>query len=104
MGWRVVVRPEAREEMTKTAQWYEAQTEGLGGKFVGEILAVLDGLAENPLLNSRRHAGKDVRWRYPDRFPYRVVYEVDEKDRTVVVAAVVHAARSERHWKKRTGF
>ena len=40
-------------------------------------------------------------WRYPERFPYRVVYEVDEAGQTVKVAAVLHAARHDRHWKKR---
>ena len=40
-------------------------------------------------------------WRYPERFPYRVIYEVDEVGQTVKVAAVLHAARHDRHWKKR---
>jgi hypothetical protein len=52
-------------------------------------------LAENPLLNSRRHPRRNIRWRYPDRFPYRVIYEVSEADHLVVVAAVLQAARSD---------
>ena len=42
-----------------------------------------------------------IRWRYPDRFPYRVIYEVDEEQKIVVIAAVLHAARHDRHWKRR---
>ena len=38
---------------------------------------------------------------YPDRFPYRVIYEVLEEENTVVVAAVLHAARDNRHWRRR---
>jgi mRNA-degrading endonuclease RelE of RelBE toxin-antitoxin system len=39
--------------------------------------------------------------RYTRRFPYRVIYEVIEPENLVIVAAVLHAARHERHWKKR---
>ncbi|MBA3543849.1 MAG: type II toxin-antitoxin system RelE/ParE family toxin, partial [Chthoniobacterales bacterium] len=40
-------------------------------------------------------------WRYPKRFPYRIIYEVIEPENLVVVAAVLHAARHDRHWQKR---
>jgi toxin ParE1/3/4 len=53
------------------------------------------------LLNSRRHPRKNIRWRYPERFPYRVIYEVIEADQMVIVAAVLHAARHDRHWQQR---
>jgi toxin ParE1/3/4 len=44
---------------------------------------------------------RDMRWRYPERFPYRVIYEVLEAGQTVVVTAVLHAAREDRHWQRR---
>ena len=66
-----------------------------------EILVVLDALAHNPLISCRRHASKNIRWRYPERFPYRVIYEVLEHDESVIVAAVLHAARHDRHWRAR---
>jgi len=37
----------------------------------------------------------------PDRFPYRVIYEVAEPEQTVIVAAVLHAARHDREWQRR---
>jgi len=101
MSWQVVVRPEAEEDMAEAAAWYEERQSGLGPEFVHEVILVWDALAENPLLNSRRHSEKDIRWRHPERFPYRVIYEVIEADKTVVVAAVLHAARHDRHWQRR---
>jgi mRNA-degrading endonuclease RelE of RelBE toxin-antitoxin system len=53
------------------------------------------------LLNARRHPRKNIRWRYPERFPYRVIYEIVEREQTVIVAAVLHAARHDRHWQQR---
>lgn len=101
MIWHVVVRPEAGDDMTEAAAWYDTRREGLGAEFREEVIRVFDALADNPFLNARRHPSKDVHWRYPERFPYRVIYEVIEAEYTVVIAAVLHAARHDRQWKRR---
>ena len=87
--------------MAEAAAWYEARQEGLGSEFTEEVIQVWRALGENPILNCRRHPTKNVRWRYPERFPYRIIYEVLEAERKVVVAAVLHAARHDRHWQNR---
>lgn len=102
MNWTVDFRPEVEQDMAEAAAWYEARRPGLGAEFVEEVIRVWHELAENPLLNSRRHPRKNIRWRYPERFPYRIIYEADEAKHVVVVAAVLHAARHDRHWKRRT--
>jgi plasmid stabilization system protein ParE len=101
MIWRVVVRPEAQGDIAGAAAWYEARRDGLGAEFREAVIQVFDALAENPLLNCRQHPRKNIRWRHPERFPYRVIYEVIMAENTVVIAAVLHAARHDRHWKRR---
>jgi toxin ParE1/3/4 len=101
MNWRVEFRPEVESDVAEAAHWYESQQSGLGAAFVEEIIQVWDALAENPLLSARRHPRKNIRWRYPKRFPYRVIYEVLEAEHSVVVAAVLHAARDDKHWRAR---
>lgn len=101
MSWGVVLRSEVEHDLVEAAAWYDSQAEGLGGEFREEVIKVFDALAVNPLLYSRRHPRKEIRWRYPDRFPYRVIYEVLESEKVVVVAAVLHAARHDRHWQNR---
>ncbi len=101
MNWRVVLRPEVEHDLGEAARWYESRQPGLGVELVEEIIHVWEGLAENPLLGCRRHPTKNIHWRYPDRFPYRGVYEVLEGEQTVVVAAILHAARHDRHWQRR---
>ena len=101
MNWRVVVRPEVERDVTEAAAWYDLQQNGLGGEFRDETIRVFDSLAGNPLLYSRRDPARNIRWRYTDRFPYRVIYEVQESIQLVIVAAVLHAARHDRHWRKR---
>ena len=101
MTWQVVSRPEAENDVLEIAAWYDSRSEGLGDKFVEELLAVLAELTINPLIYCRRHPRKNIRWRYPRSFPYRVIYQVIEREKIVVVAAVLHAARHDREWKRR---
>lgn len=87
--------------MTEAAQWYEVRQAGLGAALV-EVIRVWDELATNPRLNSRRsHSANDVRWRLTPRFPFRVVYEVQDATRTVVIACVGQAVRHDREWQCR---
>lgn len=101
MNWRVELRPGVETDVVEAAAWYEARQSGLGAEFVEEIIHVWDKLAENPLLGCRRHPTKHIYWRYPDRFPYRVIYEVNESAHSIIVAAVLHAARHDREWQRR---
>jgi plasmid stabilization system protein ParE len=101
MKWRIEFRPEVEDDMEEAAAWYENRKSGLGSEFIEEVIHVWDTLSENPLLNSRRHPSKNIHWRYPDRFPYRIIYEVKESTKTIVVAAVLHAARDDQHWQNR---
>jgi plasmid stabilization system protein ParE len=101
MTWEVVVRPQAEDDVLDAADWYDSQRAGLGVEFVDEIVAVFDALELNPLLHCRRHPTKNIRWRYPNRFPYRVIYEVIEEKEFVIIAAVIHAARHDRVWLRR---
>ena len=101
MKWHVVARPEAEDDILEAARWYDAQQPGLGDEFIDEILAAFDALAEDPLYQLRQHPTKNIRWRYAKRFPYRVVYDVVEQDKLVIIAAVLHAFRHDRAWRNR---
>jgi plasmid stabilization system protein ParE len=101
MSWRVLFRPEVEADVNEAAEWYNLQQPRLGNEFREELIRAFEAIAENPLLQCRRHPHKNIRWRYPDRFPYRIIYEVIEAEQTVIIAAVLHAARHERHWQRR---
>lgn len=101
MSWLVVARPQAEIDISEAADWYDAQRAGLGDEFAAEIVQVFEELEKNPLMNCRQHPTKNIRWRYPKRFPYRVVYEVIESERLVIIAAVIHAVRHDRVWRGR---
>lgn len=99
--WRVEFRPEFQSDVAEAADWYDQKQPGLGADFIEEVIRVLDSLAQNPELNSRRHSSKNIRWRLPSRFPYRIVYEIDAAVKVVVVIAALHTARHNREWFNR---
>lgn len=101
MSWQVGFAPDVERDVAEAAAWYVTHQGGLGAKFIREITQVWDGLAESPLVGARRHPAKNIRWRYPERFPYRVIYEINEDEQTVRVAPVLHASRHDRHWQRR---
>jgi plasmid stabilization system protein ParE len=99
MSFRVLFRPEAEADVADGATWYEDQRAGLGSEFVEAVFHAVDALSVNPLLASRRHRRRDIRWVFPERFPYRIIYEV--ADDTVLVISALHAARHDRNWRER---
>lgn len=101
MKWKVVARPQAQDDLLKASDWYESKCQGLGTKFTKAVMEVFDSLQINPLMNCKQHPTKNIRCRLTRTFRYRVVYEVVPDAQLVIVAAVLHVARSRRVWLDR---
>src|SRR5271170_5355622 len=101
MSWCIRSRPEVEQEIAAAAAWYEERQPGLGDVFIREAQATYRAITENPFLNSRKHPGKPIRWRRTGRFPYRIIYELLDVDKSVVVIAVLHSARHDSKWQRR---
>jgi hypothetical protein len=95
------MRPEVRVDLLdEAAAWYDGKRAGLGAN-LSRVARVLPESAVNPFLNSRRHHTKHIRWRFPERFPYRIIYRVDEAEKVVLIVAMLHTARQDHHWHER---
>jgi hypothetical protein len=93
----VTFHPEAAEELFEAAEFYESRSEGLGGRFLDDVVQGLTLIAETP-----------PRWpvlsghirRYLLRpFPYGLLYR--ELPQQVLVVAVMHLHREPGYWKSR---
>lgn len=93
MTFDVRIRPEAEQDMTEAALWYEQQQRGLGQEFLDEAVAVFVRLAETPLGYELVH--RSVRRALLRRFPFAVFYTFEED---VVILGVLHGSRHPRHW------
>jgi hypothetical protein len=56
---------------------------------------------KQPLLARIRDVRRSVRWVFPRRFPYRIIYRIEGD--VVLIIAVIHAAQHDRRWKQRVG-
>ena len=99
MSRRLIVRPEAEADITEAALWYDEREAGLGLELTLEVRAAIRCAIENPLLYLLLRRRPEVRRNLARRFPYRIFFIVRED--AVVVFAVIHAARHDRHWQER---
>ena len=89
----------AREELIESAQYYKAQSPGLGRRFALAVRDTVRRIQEFPLLYPALE--DDIRRCRVHRFPYGVVYRV--KPERIEVLAVMHLHREPGYWKPRTG-
>lgn len=99
MSYRLFVRPEVEEDIAQAELWYEKRQEGLGKDFTRTVRDAMRELPKNPLIYRLRHRVLGIRWFYPPRFPYRIVYRLEGE--SIVMLAVLHAKQHDRRWRKR---
>ncbi len=97
MSRRLIVRPEAEDEMADAFDWYEECVPGLGSDFLLCVDAVFNTIVRNPLQFPRIH--RIARRALTRRFPYEVFFVED--DERVVILSVFHAKRNPKRWQER---
>jgi plasmid stabilization system protein ParE len=88
---------EAEEEMYEAAAFYEGRTDGLGDRFLDDIQACVDRISERPHMG--RRVGGHFRVVLAKRFPFSVIYALEEA--TIVIVAVAHQRRRPGYWRDR---
>jgi len=97
MTFEVRLRPEAEQDLSDAAVWYEERLAGLGHQFLDEALAAFTSIAEAPLRYPAVH--RNTRRALMHRFPFGVYYRIEND--TIVVIALMHGSRDPRRWKTR---
>lgn len=97
MSRAFIVNPLAEEDMADARRWYDRQRPGLGFDFLDEVEATFGRIRRTPELF--QHIDAVHRRALVVRFPYRVIYWVDDDQITVV--AVWHTSRDPSGWQSR---
>lgn len=87
---RVIIRPEAENDLKEAFSWYEDKRKGLGYDFLLQVDAGLRFIERNPEISPPEYKG--TRKHLIKRFPYKMIYLV-EKER-IIVLAVIHGKRN----------
>ena len=85
------VLSKAREDMRKSAEWYNEQQAGVGERFLTRVIGMFKLIEANPLHYEQKFSGKFRFARFTD-FPYLIVFKV--KKQIVIVNAVFHTSRN----------
>lgn len=91
------VSRDAEIELDQAIHWYRAQALGLGDAFLIEVLATADRIARFP--EAWQPLGESVRRCRLSRFPYGLIYTIDNGD--ILVLAVAHLHRRPDYWRDR---
>ena len=87
----------ANQEVNDAVRWYEEQAKGLSRDFLDELDRVVRLVRSYPLMATQ--VEPEIRRFLFTRFPYSLIYGIDEE--TIVVIAVAHQHREPRYWADR---
>jgi len=88
---------EADAELDSAAILYDAQSPGLGTRFLNAVVAAIARVQEYPELGTR--VGRIERRVLVSDFPYQVVYRIDGP--MIRIVAVAHLRRRPGYWHGR---
>jgi hypothetical protein len=89
--YRLQVLRKAREDMQKSANWYDERQPGVGDRFLLEVVNTFRLIEANPLHYQERFS-KTFRYAKVHDFPFVVVFKI--KKELVVVNSVFHTSRN----------
>ena len=97
MAARLIVAPEAEQDVGEAYEWYESRRPGLGEEFLSCVDACVETICRTPEVHSLAH--ENFRRALVRRFPYALFYEYAEG--AVTIYCVFHTSRHPDKWRQR---
>jgi plasmid stabilization system protein ParE len=97
MAVRLVIAPEAAQDIEEVYDWYERRRVGLGEEFLSCVDACVQAIYRQPEMYAKVHA--DYRRALVRRFPYALFFEYGEN--VLTVYCVFHTSRDPEKWRER---
>jgi toxin ParE1/3/4 len=97
MKYRIIVRPDAEDDLKEAYSWYEDKRTGLGYDFLLQVDAGLNFIARDPDIHPIEY--KKTRKHLVKRFPYKIIYLVEKEK--IIVLAIIHSKRTPLLLKRR---
>jgi toxin ParE1/3/4 len=92
MSYALELRKEAVIEFSAAFIWYEEQKDSLGENFKTEVDRKLKLICTNPYHYKSNY--KNYHEAITDKFPFLIVYIINEPRKLVTVFAIFHTSRS----------
>ncbi len=86
-------------EFEEAIEYYEAISEELGQSFKENYERLVEEIIENPTRVSFRDKANEIRRGFMERFPYILLYKIEEKE--IYFLALAHERKQPNYWKNR---
>ena len=97
-SYRIIILPQALEEIQDAIDYYDEQQIGLGKRFYTASRNTLSTIKKIPFFQVRYD---DVRCLLIKGFPFMIHYTVDEASSQIFIHAVIHTSRNpDEYWLK----
>ncbi|HEX2855032.1 MAG TPA: type II toxin-antitoxin system RelE/ParE family toxin [Opitutaceae bacterium] len=94
MSLRLIVAPQAEDDLRDNFVWYEKRAPGLGFAFVQSVEAKLEGIANSPQI-FRKRVGP-YRLAATRRFPYVIYFIWDATSAVITIRRILHFKQDRR--------
>ncbi|MGI8602350.1 MAG: type II toxin-antitoxin system RelE/ParE family toxin [Verrucomicrobiales bacterium] len=95
---RVILTPEADNDVTESYNWYEEREPGLGEDFLRCVEPCVSNIQRHPLMYPV--ASDEFRRALIRRFPFEVFYEPASDN--ITIYSVFHCSQDPRKWRERS--
>ncbi len=92
MKYQIVFRERASREYLDSLFWYKARSAEVAGNFVKAIDEALERICANPA--RCRNTYKNFHEAAVQKFPFSIVYFIDEVESNIVIISIFHFKRN----------
>jgi toxin ParE1/3/4 len=98
MVYKLIIKPEAENDLYQAIEWYKEQNENLPVQLLNEIEEAFIKIQNHPEHYQKRH--KEIRIIFTKKFPYGIYYTLEKY--TIFVQAILHNKQNPKSVDKRT--
>jgi plasmid stabilization system protein ParE len=92
MKYKYRFDPIAANEYEAAYSWYTERSQKAGDRFITTVEEAIDTICENPY--RYRKSYKELREVILKKYPFYLIYSIDEKKKTILIVSVYHQKRN----------
>lgn len=100
MSYRLIIDPAAILDIKESIQWYNEQKPDLGRRFYNILRHTIARIKKSPESFQIRY--KNLRMAPAGKFPFLILYQINQAKKHIAIVAVLHTSRNPQIWKERS--
>lgn len=97
MNYKLIIKPEAENDLYEAIEWYKEQNENLPSQLLNEVEIGLNNIQKYPEHYQKRY--KEIRITFTKKFPYGIYYTLENE--IIFVHAILHNKQNPKSVDKR---